>query len=315
MVAALGDLDLPEVERVEHPDAGLLQCAGLERRQVRAERAGHRPPGLLDRALGRVDQRVVRHRLRRRRRRQRVAQGDAAVGERQVEGPGERGLDLGDGRVVALQHQRAGRVEGEARPAPGVDAPLVLLGETGEERLGLELVRGEPPLPGQPEHLGGGERGLGLPEQLEGHLGDGRELPLLAPLLLLVPASALLPAGATHVLVARLGVALDGAERSKALLGVLVGSGHRLQRGGVLGQSPGGEGKGVGSGDGDLAVAGAPGHRRQTGEHRLFRRLPDVAEEALGDRPLGDLGRGERLASGLQDPERGLVECHVGAGR
>jgi hypothetical protein len=95
-------------------------------------------------------------------------------------------------------------------------------------------------------------------------------------------------------------VALDRAERREALLGVLVGRGHRLQGGGVLGQAPVGEGEGVGAGDGDAAIAGAPGHRRQTRQHRLFRRLPDVAEEALGDRPLGDLDRGERLASGLQ---------------
>ena len=204
------------------------------------------------------------------------------------ERPGEGGLDVGHQRVVALEHQRSAGVEGEVRAATGVDAALVLLGEAGEQRLGLELVGGELALPGQPEDLGRRERGIGLAEQLEGDLGDGRVLALLAPLLLLVATAALLPARAAHVVAPRLGVALDRPEGREVLLGVLVRSGHRLQRGGVLGHAPGGEGEGVGSGDGDLPVAGAPGHRRQTREHRLFRRLPDVAEEALGDRPLGD---------------------------
>ena len=170
-------------------------------------------------------------------------------------------------------------------------------------------------LAGQPEDLRRSERGVGLAEQLERHLGDGRVAALLPPLLLLVTAPALLAPGAADIVRARLGVALHGAERRKPLLGVLVGRGHRVQGDGVLGQPPVGEGEGVGGGDGDAAIAGAPGHRRQTREHRLFWRLPDVAEEALGNRPLGDLDRGERLASGLQDPERGLVESHVGAGR
>src|SRR5262249_11136554 len=39
VVATLGDLDLPEVERVQHLHARLLQRALLQRREMRAERA------------------------------------------------------------------------------------------------------------------------------------------------------------------------------------------------------------------------------------------------------------------------------------
>src|SRR5262249_41300457 len=51
VVAALGDLDLAEVERVEHLHARLLEGAGIERGQVRAERARRRSARLLDGAL------------------------------------------------------------------------------------------------------------------------------------------------------------------------------------------------------------------------------------------------------------------------
>jgi hypothetical protein len=158
-----------------------------------ARRARGCPPRLRPRSWRR-DQPVVVGEHLRRGDRGRLAEGDAPVRERKVERAGEGGLHVGDRQVVVLQHQSAGRVEGEVRAAAGVDAALVLLGEAGEQRLGLELVGRQLTLAGQPEDLGGRQWRIGLTQQLERDLGDGRVAALLPPLLLLVTAPALLAA-------------------------------------------------------------------------------------------------------------------------
>ncbi|MGC4114101.1 MAG: hypothetical protein QM765_05635 [Myxococcales bacterium] len=181
-----------------------------------------------------------------------------------------------------------------------------------EQRLGAQVLADQVALArgGGDVHRGHGAGGLG--EDLEGHLGQRRELPAAPPLLaLLVAAGALahpLSAAGDADLVRRGdGVALAGPQRLLVLVGLL---GDQRQRGSVLGDAPLDQAVGHGRGGHDLALVAPARHVEQPALHDLFRRLADVGEEVVLECELDDGVDVQGLAFAFQDAQGGFVECH-----